>query len=103
MQTKLYVSHANFLLREKNIKVYNLTVNKSTAKIFKLSEQTIPHIPLYICDTYRYKYPMALDNKHPGVECNEVYAKDILDYINPILPKNLPKKNLIEKIKCILT
>jgi hypothetical protein len=99
MQTKLYVSHVNFLLKEKNITLYNLTTKKSTAEIFKLSGQTVPHIPLYICDTYRQNYPLALDNKHPGVECNEVYANDIMPYIN----NKSNNKTLLEKIKCMLT
>jgi hypothetical protein len=101
MQTKLYVSHANSLLKEKEVPVYNLTVTKETADIFKLSGQTIPHIPLYICNNYKGHYPKALDNQHPGVECHHVFGNDILQYI--ISNKHKQSSSLIERIKCILT
>lgn len=102
MQTKLYVSHANFILKDKAIPVYNLTVKKETTDIFKLSGQRVSHIPLYICDdNYVSKYPPALDGKHPGVECNRIFAKDMLYYIMPDSKKTF--NNLIEKIRCILT
>jgi hypothetical protein len=101
MQTKLYVSHANFLLKEKAISVYNLTTKKETVDIFKLSGQTIPHIPLYICNNYRDDYPKALDNKHPGVECNQVFGNDILQYV--VTDKYKKSSSFIERIKCILT
>lgn len=101
MQTKLYVSHANFILRDASIPVYNLTIKKETNNIFKLPGQRIPHIPLYICDNYRNNYPKALDGRHPGVECNQAFAKDVLHYIVPGARKTI--NNFIEKIRCKLT
>jgi hypothetical protein len=101
MQTKLYVSHANFVLKEKAVPVYNLTTSKDTVSIFKLSGQTTPHIPLYICNNYKDRYPKALDNKHPGVECNRVFGNDVLQYI--ISNKHKQSNSFIERIKCILT
>jgi hypothetical protein len=101
MQTKLYVSHANFILKDKAIPVYNLTIKKETSSIFKLPGQRVSHIPLYICDDYRNKYPVALDGRHPGIECNQVFANDVLRYIVPGTRRTL--NTLIEKIKCILT
>lgn len=101
MQTKLYVSHANFILKDKAIPVYNLTVEKETTSIFKLPGHRVSHIPLYIWDNYRNKYPVAMDGTHPGVECNQVFAKDVLRYIVPSTRRKF--NNLIERIKCMLT
>jgi hypothetical protein len=101
IQTKLFVSHANFFLNDKKIQTYNLTIEKETAEIFKLSGKRILHIPLYLCDNYQKKYPRALDGKHPGVECNSAFAHDILKYILP--RENNTTISFIEKIKCILT
>lgn len=101
MQTKLYVSHANFILKDKLIPVYNLTTKKETANIFKLPGHRVSHIPLYICDDYRNSYPVALDGRHPGVECNQIFANDVLQYISPATRSTI--NNLIKKIKCILT
>jgi len=81
MQTKLYVSHANLFLKEKEIEVYNLVTNEKYNDIFTLGDQITNHIPLYICDSYDNKYPKALDNNHPGVECHEVFAYDIVENI----------------------
>ena len=89
MQTKLYVSHANFLLKEKSVPVYNLKATKKNVDIFKLSGKIIPHIPLYFCSNYKHKYSKALDGKHPGVECNQVFANDILQYVVSNKHKNL--------------
>jgi hypothetical protein len=99
MQTKLYVSHVNFLLKEKQIPIYNLTTMKDTVSIFKLSGQVIPHIPLYICDDYRNKYPKGLDNKHPGLECHNIFATDVLTYIDNRIYK---PKTFFERIRCML-
>jgi len=101
VQTKLYVSHANFLLKEKAVPVYNLTIRKETAGIFKLSEQTTPHIPLYLWNNYKGRYPKALDNHHPGVECNRTFGNDVLQYM--ISHKHKKSSSFIERIKCILT
>lgn len=82
IQSKLYVSHANLFLKEKNIAVYNLITDKKYKNIFELANNTISHIPLYISDNYINKYPKALDNSHPGIECNQVFSNDIIENID---------------------
>lgn len=101
MQTKLFVSHTNFLLKEKKVPVYNLTARKEAVNFFKLSTHTTPHVPLYIINNYKGHYPKALDNKHPGVECHLVFGNDVSQYI--LSNKHTLSSRLIERIKCILT
>ena len=79
LMSKLYVSHANMVLASQNVKVYNLILERKDREILKLNE-TIKHIPIYI-HLLEDMYPRALDNVHPGVECNEVFAKKILDFL----------------------
>lgn len=81
MQSKLYVSHTNLFLKDKGILVYNLVTSKNYNDIFNLADQTVSHIPLYICDSYDNRYPKALDNNHPGIECHSAFANDILENI----------------------
>lgn len=81
MQSRLYVSHSNLFLKEQGITVYNLVTNKNYNDIFTLVDQTIHHLPLYLCDNYIGKYPLALDNNHPGAECHKAFATDILENI----------------------
>lgn len=91
IMTKLFVSHANMILNAKGVTVYNLTLKNSNTNIFTLGDRVIEHIPIYINDM-RELYPYALDNRHPGIECNEIYSKRILDFlkIENDLPNHIP-------------
>lgn len=104
MQTKLYISHVNFLLCTKRIPTYNLAGKYRSTGIFKLSGQIIPHIPVYLCDNYVKDYPKALDGTHPGVESNDAFARDIVNYFQTGMdyqPKNSIQKLLSKWIQTI--
>ena len=95
--SKLFVNDANRILNEKNILVYNLFLN------FKkriLLDNQYNVVPLYITD-YLNRYPKALDNAHLGLEGNQAFANDVIDYIKT---KNTIKttSSLLEKIKRLL-
>lgn len=81
IMTKLFVEHANSFLRSRNVKVYNLVPDKKSLKVLQFTGQEAMHIPSYLAEL-RNIYPPALDNTHPGLECHETYAKEILDYLN---------------------
>jgi len=99
LQTKLFVSHVDFFLKEKGITVYHLVAEKNLDKIFKLGSITVSHIPLYICDNYRFYHPPALDNSHPGLDCHTEFGEDVVKYITTGTVKH---RSILEKIKCKL-
>lgn len=92
MQTKMYISHANLFLQSRKIKVYNLVTQKADVCYLTLGGTTFSHIPVYISDHYRHKYPRALDGGHPGVDGHAAFARDLIALIET-------KPKLIEKIK----
>ena len=96
VQSQLFISHANGFFKEKNITVYNLIVKKSFNHVFTLGGNTITHVPLYMCDDFRYYYPKALDIHHPGDECHRVFAESILTYITT---GKINKLSILEKVK----
>lgn len=79
LMSKLFINHANWFLEKKNLKVYNLVPKSKHLKILNLNEK-IDYIPVYIAELSK-RYPAALDDKHPGLECQSVYARQILDYL----------------------
>lgn len=81
LMTKLYIQDANSALEKKKIKFYNLVAESCDKDVFKLKDRIVEHIPIYIM-SYRKNYDKALDNEHPGVECNAVYAKKILNFLD---------------------
>jgi hypothetical protein len=72
MQTRLYISHSNLV--RPGIK--NLITAKKHQHLLSLCGNTVSHIPVYLRN-YVDKYPLALDNVHPGVECHRVFAEEI--------------------------
>ena len=86
MMSKLFVSNANFLLNNKGLTVYNLTTTKQSS-IFKL-DKIINHLPVYIGNLKR-QFPLALDNSHPGLECHNETAKQIIKKIDHNLKQEL--------------
>jgi len=87
LMSKLFVNHSNMFLLSKNIKLYNLVPGKEELALLKFNDTTTDHIPVYL-SKLRTLYPFALDNRHPGIECQEVYSKKILDYLN--IPNDMP-------------
>ena len=100
IMSKLFINHANLFLRAKNIKVYNMVIRKEYTNLLTLKNSKVENfIPAYI-GSLREKYPMALDNSHPGLECQLAFTKEILNYLkidnNIIKPKTI---GIIERIK----
>lgn len=98
IMSSLFVNHANLFLKSKNIKVYNLVFSKNDLSILNFHNYKVDYIPVYI-SKLKEKYPKALDNRHPGLECQEVFSKKILDYLS--IENNLPehkKINLFRRI-----
>jgi len=81
LMSKLFINHANNFLNVKNIEAYNLVFNKQAIKFLTLEGSTIDHIPIYL-EQLKKKNPLALDMRHPGHECQEIYSEEILQYIN---------------------
>lgn len=73
---KLFVRDANNILRQNNIKVYNLSFSPSWKYFF---EKDINFVPLHI-DNYLKRYPTA-PHSHLGYEGNRVFAADFMKYI----------------------
>lgn len=96
VQSQLFISHANSFFKENNITVYNLIVNKCLKHIFTLRGTTVPHVPLYLYNDFQNYYPKALDNNHPGEECQIAFADSILTYITT---GKINKISVFEKIK----
>lgn len=80
LMSKLFISHANMFLESKNIKVFNLLVKNDRKHLLTLGGTTVDHIPIYI-ENLRQLYPCAADSMHPGIECNQVFSKKILDFL----------------------
>ena len=94
IMSKLFVSSANILLTNKGITVYNLTYNKNHFKLDKTINR------LSICmSRLKPKFPLALDNMHPGIECHEETAKQIIKKIS-YTPKQ--EVSLIDKFRGIV-
>jgi hypothetical protein len=80
MQTKLFISHVDFLLKAKGIAVFHLITDHHEATLFELGEHTVAHIPLYLSE-YIPKFSKALDGSHPGEECHRQFANDIVQVL----------------------
>ena len=87
LQSKLYISSINMLLKSKNLKVYNLLLKKEYTDCLNLSGLITEHIPLYL-DEYERAYPRALDKCHIGIEGNSMFAKHLLEHLD--IDNNLP-------------
>lgn len=99
LMSKLFVNHSNMFLRSKNIKLYNMIPGEEEIGILRFNDITTEHIPVYITKL-RLSYPLALDKRHPGVECQEEYSKRILDYLD--IPNDVPKNkpfNFYKRLK----
>ena len=77
VMSKLYADDANRILTEKNIPVYNLTVEKHY-QYLTLSKHNV--VPLYM-SVYEESYPKALDNDHLGLDGHKAFAANFMDYI----------------------
>jgi hypothetical protein len=105
LMSKLFVSHANMFLANNNITIYNLVTSKSDVGILTIGGVCIPHIPVYM-SKIRLFHPTASDSQHPGIQCQEDYAKKILTYLGIV--NNLPTYpwynkiayKIKQKIKC---
>ena len=96
MQSKLFISHSNLFLKSQDIVVYNLIIDNRFIDFLTLGSIREQHLPLFIY-SYCYKYPLALDGKHPGVECNLAFARDILSYLN--IKTDIPKQKKLPLMK----
>ena len=74
IMSNLFVSNASHLLIDQGIQVYNLTFNKN---LFKL-DNTVNSLPICMSKLKR-KFPLALDDAHPGIKCHQEMSKQILD------------------------
>lgn len=99
LMSKLFVSHSNMFLISKNIKVYNIVPGKKELSLLRFNDMTVNHIPVYLTKMREY-YPLALDKRHPGIECQIVYSKKILNYLNiqNDLPEHKPL-NMFGRVK----
>ena len=77
VMSKLYADDANRILTEKNIPVYNLTVEKHY-RYLTLGQHNI--VPLYMA-IYEESYPKALDDDHLGLGGHKAFAADFMEYI----------------------
>lgn len=101
--SKLFVSHANYFLENKNIKVFNLVVDNRFKYIFKLNNRIIDHIPVYIW-THENQFPLSQDNNHGNEECHREVARLIMDHVN--IEHSIPKQkklSLLKRFKRLLT
>lgn len=78
LTNKLFVRDANNYLANKNVTVYNLVIGTRYIEIF---DEHINHIPIYLYKI-REHYRLALDNSHPGLDCNMEFARQLLNYLN---------------------
>lgn len=105
LMSKLFVNHANEFLKSKNIQTYNLVVKDSIKTILTFADSITKHIPIYIIRLSEF-YPYAIDGCHPGIECNQTFAKQILEFLNVSndIPHNKPygimKRLLRDRAKC---
>lgn len=81
VMSKLFINHANNFLESKKIKFYNLVAGKSEIEALTFGDDTCDHIPVYMTEL-RKIYPLAIDHNHPGIECQLMYAKKILNYLD---------------------
>lgn len=77
VMSKLYVDHANRILVEKNIPVYNLVVEKYYRYMIMRKHNIVP---LYMA-VYEESYPRALDHDHLGLDGHRAFAADFMEYI----------------------
>ena len=96
IMSSLFISHANMFLKSKKINVFNLVPSTTEIPLMTLYGQETEHIPVYI-NELRQLYPYALDHRHPGIECQEVYSKEILDYLN--VKNDLPTHKPLSSIE----
>jgi hypothetical protein len=102
IMSKLFVSHANSFLENKNITVFNLVIDEKNKFIFEFDKK-INHLPIYIA-AYKLQFPLALDNKHPGEHCHKETARMIMQELKLQHSISRQKKlSLIEQMRLWLT
>lgn len=74
--SRLYVDHANRILKDMNLTVYHLIPDVQ----YSFMMNGIETVPLYM-SMYEDDYPKALDNDHLGVEGQVAFATDLLNII----------------------
>jgi len=95
LMSKLYVNHANIFLKSKSLVVYNLISDKKQLPILDFFGDRTEHIPIYLGELM-YRYPFALDNNHPGQECQIAYTKKLLNYFQ--IKSDLPEVRELSKL-----
>lgn len=95
LMSKLYVNHANIFLKSKSVIVYNLVSKKKLLPILDFFGEKINHVPIYLGELM-YRYPFALDNNHPGEECQIAFTKKLLNYLK--IKNNLPEVKELTKL-----
>jgi len=77
VMSKLYIDHANRILIEKGLIVYNLVIERQHSLLIGNHN----FIPLYMGE-YESVYPRALDGDHLGLEGQQVFASDLMKYLD---------------------
>jgi hypothetical protein len=76
MQAKLYISHSNLMMP----RLYNLITAEKHEHLLSIGDTRVEHLPIYL-NYITHKYPLSLDNIHPGVECHRAFAEEICKLI----------------------
>ena len=71
--TNLRMMHSEYFLREKNVKVFHLNVNRQ----FIIQSWNTLNFLKPNFNIIRQQFPKALDNHHPGEEAHEEFANQI--------------------------
>jgi hypothetical protein len=77
VMSKLYIDHANRILLDKGLTVYNLVIERKHSLL--IGDHNF--IPLYMGE-YERVYPTALDGDHLGLEGQQVFASDLIKFLN---------------------
>ncbi len=77
IMTRLFITDANRICKDKNIPVYNVFYNTDWGEYYKKKVNTVPvYMEIHLED-----YPKALDNMHLGQEGNRAYAASFMEHI----------------------
>jgi hypothetical protein len=80
----IYIHQAFLWLTLKNCQFYFLSTESIDSDFFTHQPSwasDIDFLPFNI-KTIAGNYPLALDNKHPGPECHQTFAQNIIDFFN---------------------
>jgi len=103
MMSRLFVNHANCFLEKKKVKVFNLVVDRRFKYIFKLNNQVIDHIPVYIW-TYENQFPLSQDGNHGNEACHREVARLIMNHLQIEHSISKQKKmSILKRFKRLLT